>query len=39
MYHLGWYDTMEEAALAYNEEAQRVWGSRAYLNEVVGKAA
>jgi len=39
MYHLGWYDTMEEAALAYNEEALRVWGQAAYLNEIVQKAA
>lgn len=39
MHHLGWYDTMEEAAEAYNQEAARVWGQAAFLNEITRKAA
>lgn len=39
MVHLGWFSTPEEAAQAYNEEAFRVWGDLALLNEVTRKAA
>jgi len=35
--HLGYFDTKEEAAIAYNSFAQRQFGSFAYLNVIGGK--